>query len=288
MSPDSALAASFFALPVWCGLLGMAVGSFLNVVCWRLPKMMERQWRDECCDLLGTNTSAENQPTFNLAFPPSHCPHCGHAIKAWENIPVVSFLLLRGKCAGCSKAISVRYPLVEVITGVLSAIVAMRFGFTYACLAGLGITWALLALAIIDADTGLLPDTITLPLLWAGLLAATQGLFCTLEAAVLGAVGGYLSLWLAFHAFKLLTGKEGMGFGDFKLFAALGAWLGWQQLPLILLLSSAVGATVGLCLIAFRHHDKQVPIPFGPYLAAAGWISLLWGSDLVNHYIALL
>lgn len=288
MSPDSALAASFFALPVWCGLLGMAVGSFLNVVCWRLPKMMERQWRDECCDLLGTNTSTENQPTFNLAFPSSHCPHCRHAIKAWENIPVVSFLLLRGKCAGCSKAISVRYPLVEVITGVLSAVVAMRFGFTYACLAGLGITWALLALAIIDADTGLLPDTITLPLLWAGLLAATQGLFCTLEAAVFGAVGGYLSLWLAFHAFKLLTGKEGMGFGDFKLFAALGAWLGWQQLPLILLLSSAVGATVGLCLIAFRHHDKQVPIPFGPYLAAAGWISLLWGSDLVNHYIALL
>lgn len=283
MALENALAASPLALPVWCALLGMAVGSFLNVVCWRLPKMMGQQWRQECCELLNTpNTS--NQVPFNLAFPPSHCPHCGHAIKAWENIPVLSFLFLRGKCAGCAQPISARYPLVELTAGILSAVVAMQFGFTYACLAGLLLTWALLALAIIDADTGLLPDSITLPLLWIGLLAATQNVFCTLEEAVFGAVGGYMALWLVFHGFRLLTGKEGMGFGDFKLLAALGAWLGWQQLPLILLLASGVGATVGLCLILFRQHDRQVPIPFGPYLAAAGWIALLWGSGLVNWY----
>lgn len=283
MALENALAASPLALPVWCALLGMAVGSFLNVVCWRLPKMMERQWRQECCELLNTPDSGDQTP-FNLAFPPSHCPHCGHAIKAWENIPVLSFLFLRGKCAGCAQSISARYPLVELTTGILSAVVAMQFGFTYACLAGLLVTWALLALAIIDADTGLLPDSITLPLLWIGLLAATQGVFCTLEEAVFGAVGGYMALWLVFHGFRLLTGKEGMGFGDFKLLAALGAWLGWQQLPLILLLASGVGATVGLSLILFRQHDRQVPIPFGPYLAATGWIALLWGHSVVSWY----
>jgi leader peptidase (prepilin peptidase)/N-methyltransferase len=268
-------------------VLGLVVGSFLNVVILRLPPMLERRWRAQCAELLHPETPPATPERFDLAAPPSRCPHCGHRIRAWENIPVLSFLLLRGRCSACGGTISWRYPLVEIATGLLSAWVAWRFGYGVVAAAALLLTWALLALAVVDYDTQLLPDGITLPLLWAGLLVNLGGVLAPLPSAVMGAIAGYVSLWLVYHAFRLLTGKEGMGFGDFKLFAALGAWLGWQQLPLVILLASFIGAAVGLAAIAFFGHDRRRPIPFGPFLCAAGWAALMWGETLVRYYLQL-
>lgn len=275
--------AGFFYL--LAGILGLTVGSFLNVVCLRLPVMMERDWRSQCCELLNITDDKSAEPLFNLAFPASHCPQCHHTIRAWENIPLLSYLMLKGKCAGCSVRISPRYPIVEALSCLLSTVVAWHFGFSWACGAALLLTWTLLALAVIDFDTQLLPDDITLPLLWTGLLLSLLGLFTDIQSAVLGAVGGYGVLWSVYHAFKLLTGKEGMGYGDFKLLAALGAWLGWQAIPQIILLSSLVGAASGIAMVLFKGRDKQIPIPFGPYLAAAGWIYLIWGQSITSWYL---
>ena len=269
-----------------CLILGLMVGSFLNVVIHRLPKMLELGWRQQCAELRGEEAAAG--PTYNLIVPRSACPHCHHAISAWENIPIVSYLLLRGKCKGCGAAISPRYPIIEAISGMLCGFAAWHFGFGWAAGGALLLIWALLALAAIDFDTQLLPDDITLPLLWAGLLFNLSGTFTNLHSAVLGVVFGYLALWSVYWAFKLATGKEGMGYGDFKLLAALGAWMGWQMLPLIILLSSAVGAVVGITLIVAARHGRNVPIPFGPYLAGGGLIALFWGQTLTQNYLQLI
>jgi leader peptidase (prepilin peptidase)/N-methyltransferase len=224
----------------------------------------------------------EQSDTFNLSTPRSRCPHCGHAITALENIPVISYLFLGGKCRECKAGISVRYPLIETLTATLSAIVAWQFGFSAACLGALLLTWSLIALTFIDLDHQLLPDKITLPLVWLGLFFNLFSTFTDLSSSVIGAIAGYLALWSVYHLFRLVTGKEGMGYGDFKLLAALGAWMGWQLLPMIVLLSSLVGAVVGISLILLKNHQRDIPIPFGPYLAAAGWIAFLWG-DTINH-----
>ncbi|MGH7926372.1 MAG: prepilin peptidase [Candidatus Binatia bacterium] len=266
-------------------LLGLIVGSFLNVVIHRLPVMLERAWRRECRDFLELEGNAEEQPPYNLVTPQSRCPACGHRIRAWENIPLVSYMIQRGRCAACKTAIPVRYPLVEALTGVLSLLVAWRFGCGWETAGALLLTWALIALAVIDLRTQLLPDAMTLPFVWLGLLMNVAGLFTDLQSAVLGAVFGYLSLWLVYQAFKLLTGREGMGHGDFKLLALLGAWMGWQMLPLIILLSSVTGAVIGIALILMKGRDKNIPIPFGPYLAIAGWIALLWGDVIIDLYV---
>ena len=274
-------------------MLGLIVGSFLNVVIHRLPIMLEKTWHAQCEAFLKTEPSAETQTDkkssesapYNLVVPRSRCPSCGHMITAMENIPVISYLLLKGKCSACGVSIPVRYPTVEVSTAILSAIVALQFGPSWQTVAGLFFTWALIALTVIDFDHQLLPDNITLPFVWMGLFVAQFGLFVDLNASVIGAIAGYLALWLVYWGFKLLTGKEGMGFGDFKLLALLGAWLGWQLLPVIILLSSMVGAIVGISLIVFRGRNRNVPIPFGPYLAAAGWIAMLWGQDLTDAYL---
>lgn len=265
-------------------LLGLLVGSFLNVVIHRLPLMMQRDWQQQCDELMG-NSSVEHT-VLTLSVPRSRCPSCGHAITAIENIPILSYVFLRGKCQACKTHISCRYPLIEALTGLLSGLVAWHFGFDWTLLGALLLTWALVALTFIDVDHQLLPDSITLPLLWLGIIFNILGLFTDLESSVIGAIAGYLSLWLVFHAFKLITGKEGMGYGDFKLLAALGAWLGWTVLPTIVLLSSLVGAIIGVLLIAFGGHKREVPIPFGPYLAAAGWITLVWGSTINDHYLS--
>ena len=265
------------------GLLGLMVGSFLNVVIHRLPIMMERDWAAQCAELKG-----EAAPAFeplSLARPRSRCPQCGHSITALENIPLVSWLLLRGRCKGCAAPISLRYPLVEALTGLLFAFAAWHFGFTAAGLGAMVLIAALLALTAIDFDTQLLPDDITLPLLWIGLALNAFNVYTDLKSAVIGAMAGYLSLWGVYWLFKLFTGKEGMGYGDFKLLAALGAWLGWQMLPLTILLSSLVGAVVGISLMTFARHGRNVPIPFGPYLAAAGAIALVWGKPLTRAYL---
>ena len=269
-----------------CGVLGLMVGSFLNVVIHRLPKMMEREWHAQCAELDG-KPSPENAP-YNLVAPRSACPHCQHAIGALENIPVISYLILRGRCKGCGAHISMRYPVVEALSGVLSAYAALHFGFGLATGAALIMIWALIALTFIDFDTQLLPDAITLPLLWLGLLLNINGTFATLTDAVVGAVAGYLVLWSVYWLFKLVTGKEGMGYGDFKLLAAIGAWLGWTMLPLTILLSSLVGAIVGIALIIFAQHGRNIPIPFGPYLAGGGLIALFWGQPLTQSYLQLL
>ncbi len=270
------------------GILGLLVGSFLNVVILRLPVMMERQWRAQCREVLELpekpGDKEHNRP-FNLLTPASHCPQCRHRIAALENIPIVSYLVLRGKCKGCGTAIPLRYPVTEALTALLSIAVAWRLGFTWECLAALVFTWSLIALSIIDFDRQLLPDSITLPLLWLGLLVNLYGGFTSLDDAVIGAAVGYLSLWSIYQLFRLLTGKEGMGFGDFKLLAALGAWIGWQYILLIVLLSSVVGAVIGIILIVARGRDKSIPIPFGPYLAIAGWIALLWGQEITATYL---
>ena len=259
-------------------LLSLCVGSFLNVVIHRLPLMMERDWRRECRVLLGQAPDAEEP--ISLVQPSSRCPSCQAVIKPWHNIPVLSWLWLRGRCASCRAPISVQYPLVEAATGLLGGYCAWRFGWSAALLPALVLTWALVALTVIDLRTMLLPDSITLPLLWLGLVLSLGHLHATPAASILGATAGYLSLWSLYHVFRLLTGKEGMGYGDFKLMAALGAWFGWQALPAILFLSSIAGALVGIGLIVFRGHNRAVPIPFGPYLAAAGWLVLVAGPEL--------
>lgn len=265
-------------------LLGLVVGSFLNVVIYRLPIMMEKEWAGQCAELSGKEP--EQAPVFNLSTPRSRCPHCQHAIGALENIPVISYIFLGGKCKSCRKPISVRYPLIEALTGVLSVVIAWQFGFGWNCLAALLFTWSLIALTFIDLDHQLLPDKITLPLVWLGIFANLFGLFTDIYSSVIGAIAGYLTLWSVYHLFKFVTGKEGMGYGDFKLLAALGAWMGWQYLPMIVLLSSLVGAIVGISLILIKKHQRDIPIPFGPYLAAAGWIAFIWGDTINRVYLS--
>ena len=268
-------------------ITGLMVGSFLNVVIYRLPVMMEREWKSECqliLELDSPDTSPEPEK-FNLATPNSHCPSCNTAIKPWQNIPVISYLLLKGRCANCKTAISCRYPIIEAVTALLSGIIAWQLGATPQALAGLLFTWCLISLTMIDADHKLLPDQLTLPLLWGGLLLNSSGIFVPLYDAVWGAIAGYLSLWSVYWGFKLLTGKEGMGYGDFKLLAALGAWMGWQSILVIILLSSLVGAVVGTIMLLASKRGRDTAIPFGPYLAAAGWIALLWGDEIILVYL---
>jgi len=280
---DSFWQPSYFYLG--CMLLGLLVGSFLNVVIHRLPKMMEREWFAQCAELRGEEVPATE--AFNLVVPRSCCPKCGHQISAWENIPVISYLFLAGKCSACKTRISLRYPLVEILTGALSGYAAWHFGPSWGAVGAVLFVWAIVALTFIDFDTQLLPDSITLPLLWIGLLFNLNGTYTDLGSAVVGAVAGYLALWSVYWSFKLITGKEGMGYGDFKLLAAIGAWVGWQMLPLTILASSLVGAIVGIGLIVFTKHGRNVPIPFGPYLAAAGVIALFWGKPLTQQYLGL-
>jgi leader peptidase (prepilin peptidase)/N-methyltransferase len=270
-----------------CVVLGLLVGSFLNVVVYRLPIMLERRWRTESLALLGQEP--EDNPTFNLIVPRSACPHCQHAIAWYENVPVLSWLFLRGRCSDCRKPISKRYPAVELTSAILAGICAWQTGFNWWLPALLCASWVLLALALIDFDTTLLPDSLTLPLLWAGLLLSAAHVSpVPLSSAVVGAAAGYLVLWVVFWLFKLITCKEGMGHGDFKLLAALGAWLGWQFLPLVILLSSLVGTLVGGTLLATGAIKRNQGIPFGPYLAAAGWIALLWGPMILSHWLQLM
>ncbi|RFA30336.1 prepilin peptidase [Alkalilimnicola ehrlichii] len=267
-------------------VLGLLVGSFLNVVILRVPKMLEADWRQQCEEFLNPDESTKTpERRHSLWWPPSHCPECQRRIRPWENIPVISYLWLKGRCRGCKTTISIRYPVVELFTAIVSAVVAWQFGYSFEAAAALLLSWSLIALSGIDLDHQLLPDNLTLPLIWIGLLLSLGGYFTQPQDAIIGAVAGYLSLWSVFHLFRLLTGKEGMGYGDFKLLAVFGAWLGWQALPVVILLSSLVGALVGIALIAFRGQDRNVPIPFGPYLAAAGWIALLWQDDLVGAYL---
>jgi leader peptidase (prepilin peptidase) / N-methyltransferase len=265
-------------------VVGLCVGSFLNVVVHRLPKMMERDWRAQCAELRGEAVPEETPARYNLAVPRSACPSCGHTIRALENIPVVSWLALRGACSSCGKPISPRYPLVEALGGIVAACAIFRFGPTWQGFAACVLLWTLIALTFIDFDTQLLPDSVTLPLLWAGLAANLFAVFVPLRDAVIGAIAGYLALWIVYWLFRLIRGKEGMGYGDFKLLGALGAWLGWQMLPLIVLLSSVVGAVIGLLLIAFKGRDHNVPLAFGPYLAIAGGIALFFGPAIVKGW----
>ncbi|MCM2319445.1 MAG: A24 family peptidase [Pseudomonas sp.] len=270
---------------IFCAaVLGLLVGSFLNVVVYRLPIMMQRYWQSQAREVLELENE-EPAERFNLLLPDSSCPHCGHQIRAWENIPIISWLLLRGRCSGCKTPISKRYPLVELACGVLSGYVTWHFGFTWQAGAVLLLSWGLLAMSLIDADHQLLPDVLVLPLLWLGLIVNQSGLFASPGDAFWGAVAGYLSLWSVYWLFKLVTGKEGMGYGDFKLLAMLGAWGGWQILPLTILLSSVVGAVLGLIILRLRSAESGTPLPFGPYLAIAGWIALLWGDEITGSYL---
>ena len=281
---------SFFFFSVF--LMSLMVGSFLNVVIYRFPIMLKTEWKSDCIGFLSEEldqeisvASVDTEETFNLSVPRSRCPSCGHKITALENIPVISWLFLKGRCSECGSKISIRYPIIELTTALLSVLVADTYGVQWFTLAALFLTWALIALTMIDFDTQLLPDNITLPFLWLGILLSLLHISpISLETSVIGAMAGYLSLWSVYQIFKLVTGKEGMGFGDFKLLAVLGAWLGWQSLPLILLLSALVGAIIGISLILFLGRDKNIPIPFGPYLAAAGFISLLWGKQIQQAY----
>ncbi|EIC23207.1 prepilin peptidase [Thiorhodovibrio frisius] len=301
-------------------LLGLVVGSFLNVVILRLPRMMELEWHRDCAELLTAEAETASSPSlvtsatpspiggpsqeqsgeqqskhepvpeqepapFSLARPASHCPSCSHRIRAWENIPVLSYLLLRGRCSACRAPIAIRYPLIETLTAVLSLVVVWHFGFSVQAAAALVFTWSMVALAVIDFDTQLLPDAITLPVLWGGLLLSLFGVFVDAETAIIGAIAGYLSLWSVFQLFRVLTGREGMGRGDFKLLALFGAWMGWQALPQIILLSAVPGALVGIALIALGRQKQRTPMPFGPYLAIAGWVSLLWGAEITEAYL---
>src|SRR5258708_3058128 len=279
-------------------LLGLIVGSFLNVVIYRLPIILEREWRAQAADVLSAGTdpppAAAPAPRFTLSTPPSASPNCKPPITPFQNIPAISWLVLRGRCASCKARISARYPLVELTTAILSAWVAWHFGVGAPAACALLVTWALIALTGIDIDHQLLPDNITLPLMWTGLVAAvalgpSPGVALPVSAkdAIIGAAAGYLSLWLVFHAFKLVTGKEGMGYGDFKLFAALGAWLGWKLLPLVIVLSAATGAVLGMLMIALQGRDRRAPMPFGPYLAAAGWLAMMYGDSLLNGYLRI-
>jgi leader peptidase (prepilin peptidase)/N-methyltransferase len=283
-------------LALVCTLVGLLVGSFLNVVIHRLPKMLERDWDAQAADLLEQHALAgaaaklrgdASRPPYNLVTPPSTCPQCGHRIRAYENVPILSYLFLRGRCAGCKARISVRYPIVEAISGIVAGYIGWRFGLTLVTAGALLFAWSLIALTAIDIDTQLLPDDITLPLLWLGILLNLVGGFVPLQSAVIGAVAGYLSLWSVYWLFKLVTGKEGMGYGDFKLLGAIGAWLGWKMLPAVILLSSLVGAIVGITMIVFARHGRNTPIPFGPYLAVAGLIAMFWGETINRAYLQL-
>ena len=288
--------ATFFAtfpLALLCFalVLGLIIGSFLNVVIYRLPVMMQREWTEQCHEFLELEDdhkkTSDNPATLNLAKPDSHCPKCKHELTAFENIPILSYLLQAGKCRNCKAPISLRYPLIEAVTGIVTLLIAYQYGYSWLTLAILILTWSLIVLTMIDYDHQLLPDDITIPILWLGLIINYFGLITTLEAAVLGAVAGYLILWTVYWLFKILTGKEGMGQGDFKLLAALGAWMGWQALPQIILLSSLIGALIGIGLILIKGRDKNIPIPFGPYLAGAGFVSLLWNEELAQLYTAI-
>jgi leader peptidase (prepilin peptidase) / N-methyltransferase len=285
MTPLGLVAGSPILFVFLAVLLGLLVGSFLNVVIYRLPLMMEREWRAQCAELLDQPDPDAEKLALTLWGPRSQCPSCGHLIRAVENIPLFSYLRQRGRCAHCGAGIGVQYPLVEATSGILAGVVAWQLGFGWPAAAALVFTWMLLAASVIDFRTQLLPDSLTLPLLWLGLLAALFGLFADLPSAVIGAMAGYLSLWSVYQVFRLLTGKEGMGHGDFKLLAALGAWVGWQYLVTIIILSSLVGATCGLALMVFQGRDRRIPMPFGPFLAAAGWIALLWGGALNRAYL---
>jgi len=279
-------------------LVSLAVGSFLNVVIYRLPIMLENEWRNECKEYLELedNSNVDNNvdnnddsktEVFNLAKPDSSCPECNHKIRAWENIPVFSYLILRGKCSSCSTPISAQYPVIEAATALFSVLVAIKFGVSLDTLFGLIFTWSLITLTMIDAKTQLLPDNITLPLLWFGILINTSSVYTDIQSSVFGAITGYLILWSVYKLFKLLTGKEGMGYGDFKLLAALGAWMGWQMLPQIILLSSLVGTVIGVSMMIFNKHERGTPIPFGPYLAIAGWIAFIWGTEINQSWLNL-
>ncbi|TQV63614.1 MAG: prepilin peptidase [Halothiobacillaceae bacterium] len=281
----NALAASPALLYSTLAVLGLMVGSFLNVVILRMPKMLEARWKSECQEFLGQTPEGADTGRFNLAFPASHCPSCGHALRWWENLPLISYLLLRGKCASCKTRISPQYPLVEAAAALLAVLAASQVPFGGPLLLALAFVWVLLALTVIDLNTMLLPDQLTLPLMWLGLLINISGMFAPLQDAVIGAAAGYLSLWSVYHGFRLLTGKEGMGYGDFKLLAALGAWMGWQALPGVILLSSLVGAILGIAMMLARGKDKNTPIPFGPYLAIAGLIWFFWGDVILNAYL---
>jgi len=273
-------------------ILALLIGSFLNVVIYRLPVMMERDWRAQCDEISSTPADDLPEGRFDLTVPRSRCPTCDHQITALQNIPVLSYLFLGGKCGNCKAPISRRYPAIELLTAVLSGVVAWRFGFGWEAAAGIALTWTLIVVSMIDIDHQIIPDSISLPLIWAGLFLSlfhphegAQILFVDSQTAIAGGLAGYLSLWSIYHLFRLLTGKEGMGYGDFKLLAALGAWLGWQMLPLIILLSAVVGAISGILMIVIKRHERSVPIPFGPYLAAAGWIAMLYGPQIMNWYL---
>jgi len=269
-------------------LLGLMVGSFLNVVIYRLPIMLDKSWRRECQEFLGlVDDKIEVEERFDLIFPCSRCPHCGHGILAHENIPILSYIFLGGKCVQCKSPISMRYPLVELATALISLAVAWKLGASAQTFWALLLSWALFCLAAIDFDRYLLPDAIVLPFLWLGLLLSLFGVFTDNRSAIIGAMVGYLSLWSVYHVFKLLTGKEGMGYGDFKLLALFGAWLGWQSLFSVVLLSSLVGAMTGILMILLFKRDKALPMPFGPFLCAAGWVSLLWGHEITDYYLRL-
>lgn len=277
------LAADPVLLPLAVAVLGLLVGSFLNVVILRLPVMLERDWQAQCAEISGA--APPDGAAVSLVRPGSRCPACGHAIRPWDNIPVLGWLLLRGRCRDCGSRISARYPVIEAVTALLSVVVILELGATPAGAAALVLTWLLIALSVIDLDHQLLPDALTLPGLWLGLLLSLGGVFVAPGTAIVGAAAGYLTLWAVYHVFRLLTGKEGMGYGDFKLLALLGAWLGWGSLPLIILLASVVGAAAGIAMILGLGRHRDQPIPFGPYLAAAGWIALLWGEDLTGAYL---
>ncbi|MGB5245165.1 MAG: A24 family peptidase [Woeseia sp.] len=275
-------------------IVALLVGSFLNVVIYRLPIMMQRDWRSQCEELLAEDAPPLPEGRFDLVMPRSRCSSCGTQITALQNIPVLSYLLLQGKCGHCRTPISARYPAIEALTAILSGLVAWRFGFGYEALAGIVLTFMLVAITFIDFDHQLIPDSLSLPLLWLGLflslihpLAGADVLFIAPKSALIGAMAGYLSLWSVYHLFRLATGKEGMGYGDFKLLAALGAWLGWQELPMIIILSAAVGAIIGIALMLIRGRDKNVPMPFGPFLAAAGWLAMMYGPQIRNSWINL-
>lgn len=270
------------------GVVGLLVGSFLNVVIYRLPIMMQRGWQKECHDYLQLSPEGvvEEVEPFNLVLPLSRCPACNTPIKPYQNIPLISYIFLKGRCAACGNPISLRYPVIEALSAIASIAVAWHFGYGAQAFFALLLTWSLIALIFIDIDHQLLPDSITLPMLWLGLGLSLFNVFTDAHAGIIGAIAGYLALWSIFHLFKLATGKEGMGYGDFKLLALFGAWLGWQYLPIIILLSSLVGAVIGIGMIIFVKHDHNVPIPFGPYLAVAGWIALLWGHDLNQLYLS--
>jgi len=270
----------------FCAIIGLVMGSFLNVVIYRLPRMLERQWRQQYAELHGE--TFEISPRFNIVTPRSFCPQCGHKITALENIPIASYLILKGLCSQCRTAISPRYLIIEALTSVISGLIAWHFGYGLAAFAALVFAWSMIALAFIDLDTQLLPDDITLPLLWGGLLVNLNDGFTDIHSAIIGAVAGYLALWSIYWCFKLVTGKEGMGCGDFKLLAVIGAWLGWQMLPLVILLSSLVGTAVGIRSIVVAKQGRDIPISFGPYLVGGGLIALFWGDQINRAYFGLL